>query len=269
MKIISKYKDFYDYLVQDNDSDLVYVRKPFFVDDTLLKYINIESIYHKRYYYNNMPDIDIDCMVFGIYPYIYLSPYIKIKYTGSVKSNQYFYVYFLTKEDIENIKTGKDIGILAKQKIDEYINVINKHSIIQYFPLNDYTYKTWTKDIGKFIKEKYYKKQENKEVFYHINSPVFCEWDSNIIDSEPYYNVRNSDRSNVDFICNCSFDKLGIQIMRIWFEEIYSLNTYTNIENFLWASKQEPIANPDNNIKIIAHGFDTKDSFRNTNNRLK
>lgn len=57
--------------------------------------------------------------------------------------------------------------------------------------------------------------------------------------------------------------------MRIWFEEIYSLNTYTNIENFLWASKQEPIANPDNNIKIIAHGFDTKDSFRNTNNRLK
>ena len=27
MKIISKYKDFYDYIVQDHDADLVYVRK--------------------------------------------------------------------------------------------------------------------------------------------------------------------------------------------------------------------------------------------------
>ena len=33
MKIISKYKDFYDYLVQDHDADLTYIRKIGFVNE--------------------------------------------------------------------------------------------------------------------------------------------------------------------------------------------------------------------------------------------
>ena len=37
---------------------------------------------------------------------------------------------------------------------------------------------------------------------------------------------------------------------------------YNDIENFLWAIKQEPIAEPNNETKIINHGFDLKTSFR-------
>ena len=36
----------------------------------------------------------------------------------------------------------------------------------------------------------------------------------------------------------------------------------TDIENYLWSMKQEPISEPDNDTKIISHGFDLKTSFR-------
>ena len=52
-------------------------------------------------------------------------------------------------------------------------------------------------------------------------------------------------------------------MLKIWGDEVMGLGTYTNIENFLWASKQEPISEPDNKTKIINHGFDLKTSFRN------
>jgi ribonuclease J len=39
-------------------------------------------------------------------------------------------------------------------------------------------------------------------------------------------------------------------------------SVYNDIENFLWANKQEPISEPDNKTKIINHGFDLKTSFR-------
>ena len=55
-----------------------------------------------------------------------------------------------------------------------------------------------------------------------------------------------------------------LKSIQIYFNERSSndLNTYINIENFLWSVKQEPISNPDNNTKILAHGFDLKTSFR-------
>ena len=53
MKIISKYKDFYDYLVQDNDADLIYVRKIGFVNeyyDNLFNKTDIYIPYYSKYY---------------------------------------------------------------------------------------------------------------------------------------------------------------------------------------------------------------------------
>ena len=49
---------------------------------------------------------------------------------------------------------------------------------------------------------------------------------------------------------------------QVSYNDLADLNTYINIENFLWSVKQEPIVNPDNKTKIISHGFDLKTSFR-------
>ena len=53
-----------------------------------------------------------------------------------------------------------------------------------------------------------------------------------------------------------------MNILKYWYDDLNDLNTYINIENFLWSVKQEPVANPDNKTKILSHGFDLKTSFR-------
>ena len=92
---------------------------------------------------------------------------------------------------------------------------------------------------------------------------MFCEV-SPIIDDSAYYNLKDYKGKEKDkyWIGNCSFEKLGKNILKIWMEELMSVNTYNNIENFLWSIKQEPISEPDNKTKIVNHGFDLKTSFR-------
>ena len=70
------------------------------------------------------------------------------------------------------------------------------------------------------------------------------------------------DFHSIHYITNISFQKLQENILKYWYDELNDLNTYTNIENFLWSIKQEPEAKPDNKTKILAHGFDLKTSFR-------
>jgi hypothetical protein len=53
-----------------------------------------------------------------------------------------------------------------------------------------------------------------------------------------------------------------MNILKYYYNDLADLNTYINIENFLWSIKQEPAATPDNKTKIQAHGFDLKTSFR-------
>ena len=49
MKIISKFKDFYDYLVQDFDADIIYVREARYqykVDDIAYKHYSFHTHIH-------------------------------------------------------------------------------------------------------------------------------------------------------------------------------------------------------------------------------
>ena len=120
MKIISKYKDFYDYLVQDNDSDMTYVRSVFPVteqidENTMFKYTpNKYSMYYSRQY-----DLWIDYAVFGIYPYVYRSPYVRIKIKTITELNEFF-TYFFTKEDLMQIHSAKQMEAFCEQKAKEY-----------------------------------------------------------------------------------------------------------------------------------------------------
>jgi hypothetical protein len=64
------------------------------------------------------------------------------------------------------------------------------------------------------------------------------------------------------YLTNVCFNELNMNIIKYYYNDLYDLNTYINIENFLWSIKQEPVATPDNKTKIQAHGFDLKTSFR-------
>lgn len=266
MKIISKYKDFYDYLSQDHDADIVYDRKPKFISERILnKFMDRGCKFSDPVYYpwnKNVYNIQISYIYFGVYPYIYMAPYLKVKTNPldrpSYWINEFNYI-FLNKENIESFKTRKDIIKFAQKytsldlKDDDFPQLRNH----VYYKTKEET------DIPTYIKKHYVGKIECKDIFKYIECPVFCEYNSNILDTVIY--VHELDKiKTVDnkYIGNCCFNKLNKDMLKYWINELMNINTYINIENFLWSIKQEPIANPDNNTKIISHGFDLKTSFR-------
>ena len=255
MKIISKYKDFYDYLVQDNEPDMTYVRKPFLIMDNIIHERINWSNYNRNY------DAIISNIIFGVYPYIYNAPYIKIR-VNSITGNSEYFLYFFTKEDLYNIHANKDVEKLCSEKAKEYCV---KHQNCR--PLSKYVYEGWyyKRDAGEIIKNNNVLKKENKKIFEKIGAPVFIQNKSDVIDFNIFYenNFNYHDFLKTKFIGNVTFTKIGTDIIRYWIDELMDINTYNNIENFLWSIKQEPIANPDNKTKIISHGFDLKESFRN------
>ena len=101
-----------------------------------------------------------------------------------------------------------------------------------------------------------------KEIFYKLNAPVFIKYYNDLFEKSCYWNDIYPDKNQKRYITNISFQKLDKNILKYWYDDLINLNTYINIENFLWSVKQEPDANPDNNTKIISHGFDLKTSFR-------
>lgn len=264
MKIISKYKDFYDYLAQDYNADITYVRKPFFITDNLSNFFKNRSSFN-RYSYIPNSDIFIDSILFGIYPYVYEAPLVRIKYKTSTDMNEFYY-YFFSPKDIEKIITKEDLIDFCKDKVTKYIRSLS-YPFNNNKPLSKYTYITWTKNISKDILSKRILKFENKEVFKYIGAPVFCRW--SYVDNVPYNDLKDYKGKeehkigNRYWIANCSFEKLGMDILKFWIDDLMNINTYNNIENFLWSIKTEPISVPDNKTKIINHGFDLKTSFRN------
>ena len=122
------------------------------------------------------------------------------------------------------------------------------------------------KKIQSYLK-KYVWKIECKEIFYKMKSPVFVQYSDTLFDGGAYWEEimkiwKDNNRKNIYYVTDISFNKLNVNLLKYWYNDLFDLNTYINIENFLWSIKQEPISNPDNNTKILAHGFDLKTSFR-------
>ena len=281
MKIISKYKDFYDYLWVDGDPDLIYVRKEklcFNLIDECIK-----NDYNYSYaigngiansYVNYKPgDITVIGYTFGIYPYVYTSPAIAVKmkdYSWSIK--------MLSKTELDNIKKFKkedDVRQYVKEILTEFTkgNIAAPNNIAikeKYF---------WK---GSFLNDimRYCWKKELPNIFMMLESPVFVMYSNDIIPGiyeklseiklENKYidqlvligNLRYSGDNRPIAITNVCFNKLNVQVNKYWFDEINNLNTYSNIENFLMTSKLDPEPIISNEGKIIAHGFDLKTSFR-------
>ena len=268
MKIVSKYKDFYDYLVQDHDADIVFVRQLgivkkyyddlFKVDGNYTPYYSYRYGYYGSRSYNryNDGDFTINSYLFGIYPYVYSQPVLEFKYTTITDIEEWGSI-ILSKTLVDRILSGED----CYDDISKLVNdvLVGKH--VKPFKIQKYR-----GDLSHVVK-KHTWKVECKELFIKINSPVFVKYSPELFSFGAYYentpefqSVKESQK--IHYVTGISFQKLNFNILKYWYDDIYDLNTYINIENFLWSVKQEPVANPDNNTKILSHGFDLKTSFR-------
>ena len=120
MKIVSKYKDFYDYLVQDHDADITYVRNIDVSDELYDKLYESDKRYtscyrlHDGHYIGFISGkekdgyISFDNYVFGVYPNVYSQPLARVKYTSVTNNPEYLYI-ILTKQIVDDIILRNDI----------------------------------------------------------------------------------------------------------------------------------------------------------------
>ena len=291
MKIISKFKDFYDYLVQDFDADIIYVREARYqykVDDIAYKHyksprewINRDEtkiLEFSHSYPSHLSDLYLHVFIYGVYPYVYSVPalliYGKSPYPYSKESNNPL-VEFLSRSFVDSLK-GLDnkkcfdmfndfaiscIKTYNKKNKDTFPFVPYEEGIEYYLSTSGYLKKN---NIYEEIISRC-KKLECPEIFNEFKAPVFIEEDHFLDLYHTVYSSLNRDekfRNYDQYLINPSLTEINPQLIKYWFDDLVHFNTYNDIENFLWSIKQEPISEPTNKQKIVNHGFDLKTSFR-------
>lgn len=279
MKIISKYKDFYDYLWIDGDPDIIYVRKekPCFnvLDDSIFRcnYEKHLGTGMKSYaWVSNAGHITLCGFTFGIFPYVYTVPAISI----SLDSLSYYFK-ILSNADVKAIFELKEMN---KQK--EYVtNILNEFFKGNENAPHQYSWSYFWRNSMTTELNRYIWKDENQDLFFNLGAPVFCVYVNELFYGTAYEEAasikptkENKDKiafikgarmrgdNAVTLMTNVCFNKLNFPITKFWFDELNSVNTYSNIESFLLTSKLDPEPKITNEGKIIAHGFDLKTSFR-------
>ena len=266
MKIVSKYKDFYDYLVQDHDADIIYVRnidisyesydKLYASDKRYTPYYSSYYGYYGGYRSGKEKDgcISFDNYIFGVYPNVYSQPLARVKYTSVTYNQEYLYI-ILTKQIVDDIILRNDISSLVDFANKE-IEKVHHFKEVKCFVSYSNPQKTL---------QNYVWKLECKEIFEKLKSPVWTKFDTSLYEGGAYWNFlydKDQPRKRVHYVKDICFNKLNNNILKYWYNELNDINTYINIENFLWSIKQEPVSTPDNKTKILSHGFDLKTSFR-------
>lgn len=262
MKIISKYKDFYDFFAYDYDADITYVRNP----EIIRK--NYEDLFDLKYRNSIFGDtiykypgyVSIDKFTFGIYPYVYSQVYFKVC-INSASGSEVIYI-IPSKSFIDELLDIKEVSEIENKICTYCLNSLYKNENINEVYIPDKLKLQSTYNIKRRILEKTFK-IECKEIFKKLNAPVYVGYDYKLFNDSVYAEqVSEGKFTDIRYITNICFNKLSLNILKYWYDELNDVNTYNNIENFLWSVKQEPIANPDNKTKIISHGFDLKTSFR-------
>lgn len=231
MKIISKHnkKDFYDYFGfgYDTSDDIIFLRFPEEENLNDTKYYK----YLKKYIIDRNHPFDdwlsdeyvIMYTIAGIYPYCYIIPVLTTHDTAIFAKQQIVIPYELTNKKVE------DINDFLK-KIGQKIRLPQEKHLSKY-PINSIKESSW----------------KDEEIFRHIETPVFlC-----------YFNMISGRITK-----NVIFNEQPTNWLKYIKDDLDKRDVYTDIENYLWSMKQEPITEPDNKTKIISHGFDLKTSFR-------
>lgn len=276
MKIIDSRKDFYDFTcgMYDTDDRIVYVRKTQCFKYNIIdenKTINafkkslknkIPSTNHIHVLNTEPYHLFIEHLIVGIYPNIYIIPFIV-----TIEYNKNMYAKWSHNKTLPlPIDFYND-----DEKILEYY--FSKYPDEKNRKYKMHTYGSMRKTIWNanyFVNEFVF---ENKDVFEKIiKAPTFIFINDNN-NYSPLRQIINVDLSNPTFtkerhdyattlIVNPIFVNYPNFILKPIRHILDNTPIYNNIENFLWAIKQEPISEPNNETKIINHGFDLKTSFR-------
>lgn len=231
MKIISKHnkKDFYDYFGfgYDTSDDIIFLRFPEeenLNDTKYYKYLKKYIIDRNHPFDDRLSDeYVIMYTIAGIYPYCYIIPVLTTHDTAIFAKQQIVIPYELTNKKVE------DINDFLK-KIGQKIRLPQEKHLSKY-PINSIKESSW----------------KDEEIFRHIETPVFlC-----------YFNMISG-----RIIKNVIFNEQPTNWLKYIKDDLDKRDVYTDIENYLWSMKQDPIPEPDNETKIISHGFDLKTSFR-------
>ncbi len=232
MKIISKHnkKDFYDYsgFGYDTSDDIVFSRFP-------KEEIVGDNRY--RYFYDRLPSDDdwfenyvIIYNIVGIYPYCYIIPILTDNYEDITTKQQIVIPYELTLKKVE------DINDFLK-KIGQKIRLPQEKHLSKY-PINSIKESSW----------------KDEDIFKQLETPVFLCY--------PGFNHTQEYTDHLKIIKNVIFNEQPTNWLKYIKDDLDKRDVYTDIENYLWSMKQEPISEPDNKTKIVSHGFDLKTSFR-------
>jgi hypothetical protein len=279
MKIISKYnkKDFYDYLgfQYDTSDDIVYLRetrglftnKPEdyniinkcykLIENKIPNYSHNVSFNHFKYHKYSCI---ISHVIVGIYPYVYVVPIVELRIPDEFNKNVFKTVFIetLPYECYDN-----------EDKILDYVNLrtgISQDNIYIFHKPNGKEFKN-TRTYY-MINTKF----ECQEIFHICNAPTFIlfvgGWLKNWYNTDSIQSIISNSFDLIANHCGMILNPIFNECKRV--NIIYSIlddltvnrSVYNDIENFLWANKQEPISELDNKTKIINHGFDLKTSFR-------
>ena len=278
MKIIDNRKDFYDFSagIYDTDERVVYVRKTVdyqkndINDDVLIENVKShlknripEYMYKQGTIYAN-DQIYIEHLILGIYPNVYIVPFIVI-----------------TEYDKTNYRRYRNTHTIPMPfDIYEDDNAIVSYVKNKYPELEKKTFKLNTasalrKSIFKdnFVTNKEFIFEDIELFVDIINAPTFIymtdfnttKGESSAVRDLIIYKRNNTHTNHyyyTNLIINPVFTDYDSKILKHIRTILDNRPVYNDIENFLWMTKQEPISEPDNKTKIINHGFDLKTSFR-------
>lgn len=287
MKIISKFKDFYDYSVTgyDTDDSIIYKRFPkYYYENPFEKKNNNEADLDIKNLFNRLKTFSssriilmkenvksiygvLEFHVIGVYPKIYIIPIIIVYDLSNVSIKYFCYSrsYFENKySKVIEIFTEKDI--LSKDKLrmisDLYsLNLLEPkgYLIEDSHGLSYGSFFRATKNMKKFTNKEDFI-IESKKFFFTLESPIFymSNYCKNLSDKK---NINSFYNKAPILVVDCNFSEL-YNINLDWLKTNTEINVRDRVENFLIELSTKPIPEPNNNIKILSHGFDIKTSFR-------
>lgn len=212
MKIISKHKDFYDFMITDNDmrsDDLIYNRFPHVImksyDDLFIKKNTDGTILYAsqewRLVYNHYYNTTFHNYIFGIYPYVYSQPVICFTVPAvDMIDKKTMIIKPLDKNDIDLFITDKqNLKVFINEFVDEFA-ANYEYSVKAMYNNKEGLLKDCKSDLlyivsnqfshyyDKFMKTKLQKdytwKVECKEVFNKINAPIFVKFEKELFNKD-------------------------------------------------------------------------------------